>query len=158
MALNALADRYGPLEVSSVYESEAVGMTGANFLNLVVVLETSESLDSLSDWLKNLEDRHGRRRDGRDGGQLALDVDILSYDDLVGVFGEVRLPRAEILTNAFVLRPLAEVAGQDVHPPTGKTYAQLWKDYRHDQKLWKVSFTWRGEVISVADRSGEPVT
>jgi 2-amino-4-hydroxy-6-hydroxymethyldihydropteridine diphosphokinase len=147
LALDGLADRYGKLELSSVYESEAVGFAGDNFLNLVVALNTRDPVGSLSDWLKGLENRHGRRRDCR-ACPLALDVDILTYDALVGEFAGVRLPRPELLKNAFVLQPLAEIAGDDSHPVTGRTYSDLWKAYRGRQKLWKVPFTWRGQLIS----------
>lgn len=148
LALDALAERYGELELSSVYESEAVGCSGDNFLNLVAGLETDEPVEALSTWLKALENRHGRRRDGAGAAPLALDVDILTYDFAVGTIGGVRLPREEILKNAFVLQPLAEIAGEEVHPVAGQTYRSLWKQYRQNQKLWKVPFSWRGKRIS----------
>lgn len=148
LALDALADRYGELELSSVYESEAVGFVGRNFLNLVLGLQTSEPVGVLSCWLKDLEDRHGRRRDGVGAAHLALDVDILTYDALVGTVHGVRLPREEILRNAFVLQPLAEIAGDEVHPEDGRTYAALWQAYPNAQKLWKVPFSWQGRSIS----------
>lgn len=148
LALDALAERYGHLDLSSVYESEAVGFNGDNFLNLVAMLETDESVEVLSAWLKALENRHGRRRDGAGSAPLALDVDILTYDAAVGTVGGVRLPRDEILKNAFVLQPLAEIAGDDLHPIAGQTYRSLWKQYRQNQKLWKVPFSWRGQWIS----------
>lgn len=148
LALDALAERYGELELSSVYESEAVGCRGSNFLNLVARLQTCEPVEALSAWLKELEDRHGRCRGSTGVNFLALDVDILTCDALVGSVGGVRLPREEILENAFVLQPLAEIAGEEVHPVTGQTYGSLWENYRQNQKLWKVPFSWRGRVIS----------
>lgn len=148
LALDALAGRYGELQLSSVYESEAVGISGNNFFNLVLGLETGEPVGELSAWLKDLENRHGRRRDGSGTDQLALDVDILTYGALVGTVSGVRLPRDEILKNAFVLQPLAEIAADQVHPPTGQTYAVLWQAYGRDQKLWTVPFSWRGRQIS----------
>ena len=38
--LDALAQRFGPLDISSVFESAAVGFSGAPFYNLVVGIET----------------------------------------------------------------------------------------------------------------------
>ena len=61
-ALDALADTFGELTISSVYESEAVGFEGDSFYNLVVCIETSESVGQVSKVLKAIEDANGRNR------------------------------------------------------------------------------------------------
>lgn len=149
LALDALSLRYGALITSSVYESEAVGFVGGNFLNLVVLLETAEALDEMNDYLKALEQEHGRRQDQPRFSARTLDIDILCYDSLQGSHAGMQLPRAEITRNAFVLQPLAEVAGTQVHAPTGKTYAELWQAYdKSRQKLWPIDFEWHDRLIS----------
>ncbi|MCK5885115.1 MAG: 2-amino-4-hydroxy-6-hydroxymethyldihydropteridine diphosphokinase, partial [Alcanivorax sp.] len=60
----------------------------------------------------------------------------------------VELPRAEILKNAFVLRPLADIAPDELHPVCCESYRSLWQSYQKDQKLWPVDFTWQGRQIS----------
>jgi 2-amino-4-hydroxy-6-hydroxymethyldihydropteridine diphosphokinase len=58
------------------------------------------------------------------------------------------LPREEILYNAFVLLPLAELAPNEVHPQSGATYQQLWNDYdKASQNLWKIPFDWQGKKL-----------
>ncbi|MDT8429380.1 MAG: 2-amino-4-hydroxy-6-hydroxymethyldihydropteridine diphosphokinase [Pseudomonadales bacterium] len=149
LALEALSRRYGKLTTSSIYESEAVGFVGGNFLNLVVLLETEQALAELNECLKTLEAEHGRRQGQPRFSARTLDIDVLCYGDLQGKHGGIQLPRAEITQNAFVLQPLAEVAGAELHPPTGKTYAQLWQAYdKSRQRLWPIDFEWRGELIS----------
>jgi len=83
-ALDALHQRFGDLAISSVYESEAVGFDGENFLNLVVGLDTDEPLASLADWLKAVEDSNGRQRNVTRYSSRTLDLDILIYGDQVG--------------------------------------------------------------------------
>lgn len=143
-ALEALSERVGPLNISPVYESEPVGFVGRNFLNLVAEVETGLSVGQLRDWLKQLEDGFGRKRDGTAYGRGALDIDILTYDDHVGIYSGVHLPRPEIVANAFVLQPLADIAAERRHPSLGLTYGELWASYAGRQKLWRVPFTWRG--------------
>lgn len=148
-ALDALANWFGGLEISPVYESEAVGFNGSPFLNLVVGVKTGLSVGELSRRFKQLEADNGRRRDVPKFSARTLDLDILTYGDRVGVVDGVELPRGEILKNAFVLQPLADIAPDALHPVTGQSYRELWRDYRSDQKLWPVAFTWQGRQISV---------
>ncbi len=147
-ALDALAAEFGGLTVSSVYESEAVGFDGENFLNLVVGIDTVRPVAELSALLKQMEADNGRRRDTARFSARTLDLDILTYDDLTGTFEGVELPRGEILRNAFVLLPLAEIAPDRCHPIEGRPYRELWQAYDRDQRLWPVPFHWRGQAIS----------
>jgi len=147
-ALDALQQRFGALCLSRVYESEAVGFDGSNFLNMVVALRTAMPLAELSSWLKRLEDEQGRSRGQARFSSRTLDVDILTYGDLHGEHEGITLPRPEVLKNAFVLWPLSEVMPEARHPGDGRSYRQLWRDYdRARQRLWPVDFEWRGRRL-----------
>ena len=148
-AMDALADTFGELIISSVYESEAVGFEGDSFYNLVVGIHASHSIGELSKILKAVEDVQGRDRSAPKFGARSLDIDILTVDDRVGVIDGVSIPRDEILKNAFVLQPLAEIAATAVHPQSGLTYQQLWHDFdKNKQILFPIEFIWRGENIT----------
>lgn len=147
-ALDALQTHFGALMLSSVYESEAVGFDGDNFFNLVAAFETSLPVGELSVLLKKIEDDNGRCRTGPKFSGRTLDIDILTYDRLCGQIDGVKLPREEILYNAFVLLPLAEIAPELSHPETGESYARLWQGYnKEQQKLWPVEFQWQGHQL-----------
>lgn len=146
--LDALSKQFGMLLISSVYESVAIGFDGDNFYNLVVGIETELCVGELSHYLKALEDKNGRRRDCPKFSARTLDIDILTYDDTVGTKDGVLLPRQEVLENAFVLLPLAELVPDDVHPVAMLSYEMLWQDYDRDQVLWPISFVWRGRELS----------
>ena len=147
--LDALAGEFGPMRISSVYESAAVGFDGDNFYNLVVGIETELSVGDLSRYLKTLEDNNGRRRDCPRFSARTLDIDILTYDNAVGDVEGVVLPRQEILENAFVLWPLAELVPEEKHPSLGVSYKVLWREYdQKSQSLWPISFVWCGQELS----------
>lgn len=147
--LDALAQTFGSLDISPVYESLSVGFDGRNFYNLVVGIHTSLDVAALSKTLKAIEDANGRLRDGPKFAPRTLDIDILTYDDLVGVYAGVELPRDEVWLNAFVLRPLADLAPAAVLPGRTETYAHLWQSYHNPaQQLWPVSFVWQGRELS----------
>jgi len=140
--LQAMHQSFGELTLSCVYESEAVGFAGSHFYNLVVKAQTCLSVNQVCSVLKQIEEDNQRVRGGRKFAPRTLDLDILLYDDLVSKEG-VELPRAEILYNAFVLKPLAEIIPQNIHPIEHRTYQTLWDAYdQSQQKLWPIEFTW----------------
>lgn len=149
LGLDKLAELITDLRCSKVYESESVGFDGDNFLNMVVEGKTTMSIKALSDALKDIEDFSGRDRSSPKFSDRTLDIDILLYDDCIGDFDGVQLPRDEIKKNAFVLAPLAELANDLLYPNTSLTLGEMWKQFtKPEQKLWPVEFLWRGQKIS----------
>lgn len=141
-AIDALKNHYGDITLSSVYESEAVGFDGDNFLNLVAALDTEDDVFTVAKTLREIEDRHGRDRSGPRFSARTVDLDLLLYDDLVIHQDKLDIPRQEIIKNAFVLWPLAEIAPQQVHPENQKTMTELWDAFDKDsQRLWPIEFT-----------------
>lgn len=127
-AIHALRDVFGELVVSPVYRTRAVGFPGADFLNAASCLHTDMSPQRLNDWLHALEDRQGRRRDVSRFSSRTLDIDILLYDGLVLEDDDyLQLPRAELATRAFVLKPMVDIAPNLVHPTLHRTLAELWQ-------------------------------
>jgi 2-amino-4-hydroxy-6-hydroxymethyldihydropteridine diphosphokinase len=150
--LDALSAMYGELAPSSVYDCAAIGFDGQPFLNMVVGLNTAATVGELARELRRIELEHGRAPQALRYSARQLDIDLLTYDDATGLVDGVLLPRPEILENAFVLRPLAELAPDLCHPLTGCTYASHWRDYdRASQAVRRVDFHWRGRPISRAE-------
>ncbi|WP_108944350.1 2-amino-4-hydroxy-6-hydroxymethyldihydropteridine diphosphokinase [Shewanella halifaxensis] len=148
-ALIDLGHHFDKLELSSVYESEAVGFDGTNFLNMVVAAETNMTIEQVVSCFKQIEQDHGRVKGAKKFAPRTLDIDLLLYDDVVSQ-QPIELPRAEILYNAFVLWPLAEIAPHLHHPVVKQSYQSLWHDYdKQQQSLWPIEFDWSDETQSL---------
>jgi len=143
-ALQALTSLYGTLLISPVYESEAIGFQGDNFLNLVVGIDSDAPLAQIAVQMRAIEDANDRVRTGPKWSARSLDIDILTYGDAVGVIDGIELPRDEISRHAFVLLPLSDIAGEEICPGTDRTFAALWREFdvteKSAQKLWQVEF------------------
>jgi 2-amino-4-hydroxy-6-hydroxymethyldihydropteridine diphosphokinase len=139
--VQALQQHFTAVQLSSVYESEAVGFSGDAFYNMVAGADTDLTIAQCVALLKQIEDQYGRVRGAQKFCGRTLDLDLLTYDDVV-CNTPVILPRQEITENAFVLWPLAELAPDVLHPGSGHSYASLWQNYRKQQKLWPVPFNW----------------
>lgn len=142
------------MALSSVFESEAIGYEGDNYLNMVVSFDTDLKLPEIMAIIKEVERKHGRNPKQARYASTSLDIDLLTYGQKQGNSHGISLPRGEITTNAFVLWPLSQVAPRHKHPLEKKTYKQLWAEYPKDsQKLWPVEFKWHSRVISTAQRN-----
>jgi 2-amino-4-hydroxy-6-hydroxymethyldihydropteridine diphosphokinase len=115
------------VELSPVYDSAAVGFDGFDFLNLVVGLDTELGVEAVNAVFRDIENQLGRDRSLPKFASRSIDLDILTYDDLVLNTSGIRVPRPEILENAFVLKPLQDLAPDTPHPENGETYAVLWQ-------------------------------
>lgn len=142
-ALAAMAEVFGVLRLSPVYRNSPVGFDGDDFLNMVIGFDTDLEIKAVAAELERIENAAGRIRGGEKFGPRTLDLDLLLYGDAVLGTDEIKVPRDEITRHAFVLRPLAEIAGDRVHPATGQTFAGMWSDFdQSSHRLRTVDLMW----------------
>ena len=76
-AIESLRQEFGDLALSTVYESEAVGFSGDNFLNLAASVDCDVPLKEIVAYLKELENSLGRDRSQPKFSDRTIDIDIL---------------------------------------------------------------------------------
>lgn len=126
-AISALGQLGNLRAVSSLYETAPVGtVPQSDFLNAVAELQTRLQPEELLSALLQIEQQHGRdRSDAPPKGPRTLDLDLLSYGDVVMETASLTLPHPALAERLFVLVPLAEIAPQWRHPIGGKTTMQM---------------------------------
>jgi 2-amino-4-hydroxy-6-hydroxymethyldihydropteridine diphosphokinase len=122
-----LQRRFGGIRASPVYRSTPLGFEGDDFLNAVVALDTDLSPNEVLQVIERIHARAGRQRDAHKLVSRTLDIDLLLYDDLVLDKPGLKLPRSDVLRYSFVLRPLAELAPDALHPVTGRSFREHWR-------------------------------
>lgn len=126
-AVAALREHFGRVDLSPVYNSAAVGFDGYDFLNLVVGLDTELAVEQVTEVFHDIENELGRDRSLPKFASRSIDLDILTFGDQVFDLPGIRVPRPEILVNAFVLKPLQDLVPDSLHPETGESYDVLWQ-------------------------------
>lgn len=94
---------------SSVYETPAWGgVADQNFLNMCIEVETSLGAYELLDTIQKIELELGRVRKEH-WGNRTIDIDIITFDDLVFNDDKLIVPHKYIHDRNFVLAPLVEM-------------------------------------------------
>jgi 2-amino-4-hydroxy-6-hydroxymethyldihydropteridine diphosphokinase len=100
------------LQVASYYRTKPVGGPPGqpDYLNSAAIFTTSRSPWQLLDILQFIENQAGRTRDVRWGART-LDLDLLIYGAWSIDSPGLQVPHPRMIDRAFVLKPLAELAG-----------------------------------------------
>lgn len=112
-------------DISSVYETDPIDDTSQpKYLNAAVMVETTLEAKKLLKTCMTVERNMGRVRRERWESRV-IDIDMLFYDDEVMSTVELTLPHPLLHEREFVLRPLADIAPDLVHPMLDENIAQL---------------------------------
>lgn len=125
--IRELVEKFDNVSLSPAYTSTSVGFEGDDFINLVARVGTEMHPVELRQYLRDLEDRYGRKRDVPKFSDRSLDIDILLYDDLVLRSPILEIPRAEILKFSHVLKPLVDLEPDLVHPTELRSMSEIWR-------------------------------
>lgn len=125
-AIAGIAEQIGTVtQQSSVYETQAWGKTDeADYLNQVLLVETTLMADELLHAILDIELQLGRKRIEKWGART-IDIDILFYSDTIINKPDLIIPHPELQNRRFTLEPLAEIAPDMLHPILKMSMLQL---------------------------------
>lgn len=102
---------------SSVYDTAPWGFDDKiSFLNQVICIETSYDPFCLLDQLLQIESYIGRIRTSKNYSSRNIDIDILFFNDYVINDQHLVIPHPSLHLRKFTLIPMAEIAGNHIHP------------------------------------------
>ena len=129
------------IDASSIYITEPVGPATRDFYNAAVRLTTTKDPNPLIKHFKRFEAKHGRPKDHPKWSARTIDLDIISYNDLVIQTDTLIIPHPEYQKRLFVLKPLQEIAPSWIDPKSGQSVSQL-IEQAPDMRLKKMDLRW----------------
>lgn len=130
-----------PVLKSSIWESEPLGPSKYSFLNAGVKLHTSLKPVELLKNLKEFERSIGRDMESRRWSPRLLDLDIITYGNLVIQRETLIIPHPEYTKRLFVLLPLQQL-NPDWKDPVSGTHVDTLIETAPAMEIEKTNLTW----------------
>lgn len=123
------------IKKSSLYKTEPVDYRNqAEFLNMVLALETRLSPLGLMVRLQEIEHKMGRIQK-TDKGPRIIDIDILYYNNKIIDQPNLQIPHPKIAKRNFVLIPMNEIATKHKDPKHKKIIKELLQNLKNPEKV-----------------------
>lgn len=140
-AVNLVFETIGNvLQIARVYNAPAIGFDSeksiGDFLNCCISVETFLSAEDVLLKLQKVEHQLGRRPKQTEGYESRIiDLDILYFNDLKINTKQLTVPHPQLEFRKFVLKPLADIAPQVLHPICQLSTAQLLERCGDDSQI-----------------------
>lgn len=134
--IGLLAAILSNIKVSALYETEPWGTKNVPpYLNAVIEGQAILFAHDLLREIQEIEKKCGREKTAALHAPRPLDIDILFYGNHIVKTDELTIPHPHTAERLFVLRPLAELTHDFVHPILKKTVWELLKDCKDNSSV-----------------------
>ena len=140
--LKLIQSRIGEIRKrSSIFETEPWGFESDDlFWNQAILVKTSLKPTEVLERTQQIEQELGRIRKQEQYVSRLIDIDLLFYDEQVIRTSTLQIPHPLMAERRFVLAPLAEIAGEEVHPVLKKTNQSLLEECPDQLEVKKLNF------------------
>ncbi len=131
-AISMLSRMTEVVAISSVWETKPVGRVDQPlFLNAAMIVKTELDAQQLKEQVINpIEKKLGRVRQLDKNAPRTIDIDIMLFNQQIIQYGNRRIPHRELLYQAFVAIPMAEISPDYEHPETGQTLSEIAQSFK----------------------------
>ena len=123
LAVDAIFEKIGTIiSISKVYQSQAMGFEGDDFLNTCIAVNTKLTPKKVLKTLQDIEVKLGRTpKKSESYESREIDLDIIFFEDEILDESNLVIPHPEAHKRKFVLEPLKLIAAKTEHPVLEKT-------------------------------------
>ena len=127
------------IKKSPVYVTEPLYYKNQNmFLNIVIEISTNYKLYDFFNICKNIERKMGRNFSANKYHSRIIDLDILTYGDIINNDIKLTIPHPKLYERKFVLKPWSDIAPNFIIPNMNKNIAILLKVVKDNSKISKL--------------------
>ncbi len=137
-AIKVIRKKFIIENISYWYESEPVPKSDQPwYVNGVVSISTGLNPDEILSQLLDIEMNFGRVREKKNEARV-IDLDLLSYKNLVLDSEFLTLPHPRMHLRTFVLKPILDISSKWKHPKLGLNVKVLLKNLKKNQEIRKL--------------------
>ncbi|MBK6822971.1 MAG: 2-amino-4-hydroxy-6-hydroxymethyldihydropteridine diphosphokinase [Saprospiraceae bacterium] len=124
---------------SSLYETQPWGNPDQpSFLNQAIAIKTQLTPDQMLQEIHNIEKQMGRVRKEKNEPRI-IDIDILLWGKNVIKGMDLEIPHPKLHLRNFVLVPLMEIAGNEIHPIFKKSIEELYEECEDPLEVYTIN-------------------
>ena len=129
------------VKISSVYETEPYKSNcKKNFYNLIINVKTKHNLFNFFKLTQKIEKKMGRNVKNNPNIERIIDIDILTFKDIIFNSKDLVIPHPKLHERRFVLFPWSEISMEYIVPKYNESIFYLLNNVKDSSKVCKLEY------------------